>query len=79
LSIPDNHIRHGTVTGAHSRAVRATVIGRMGGGLQLKGKLLLQMGELDENVPADQIPQFVVRNLLEKRPPPDYRIEVDRR
>jgi len=37
------------------------------------------MGELDENVPADQIPQFVVRNLLEKRPPPDYRIEVDRR
>jgi dipeptidyl-peptidase 4 len=82
---------------------------------QLKGKLLLQMGELDENVPAGQILQFVstlikenkdfdflylpsrdhqfigdayvmrrdwdfmVRNLLERQPPPDYRIEVDRR
>jgi dienelactone hydrolase len=82
---------------------------------QLKGKLLLQMGELDENVPAGQILQFVttlmkenkdfdflylpsrdhqfigdayvmrrdwdfmVRNLLERQPPPGYRIEVDRR
>jgi dipeptidyl-peptidase 4 len=82
---------------------------------QLKGKLLLQMGELDENVPAGQIMQFVstlikenkdfdflylpsrdhqfigdayvmrrdwdfmVRNLLERQPPPDYRIEVDHR
>jgi dipeptidyl-peptidase 4 len=82
---------------------------------QLKGKLLLQMGELDENVPPGQILQFVstlmkenkdfdflylpsrdhqfigdayvmrrdwdfmVRNLLECQPPPDYRIEVDRR
>ena len=82
---------------------------------QLKGKLLLQMGELDENVPAGQILQFVgtlmkenkdfdflylpsrdhqfigdayvmrrdwdfmVRNLLEREPPPGYCIQVSRR
>jgi dipeptidyl aminopeptidase/acylaminoacyl peptidase len=82
---------------------------------KLQGKLLLQMGELDENVPPGQIMQFVstlikenkdfeflylpsrdhqfigdayvmrrdwdfmVRNLLERQPPPGYRIEVDRR
>ncbi len=82
---------------------------------QLRGKLMLQMGELDENVPPGQIMQFIstlikankdfeflylpsrdhqfigdayvmrrdwdfmVRNLLERQPPPGYRIEVDRR
>jgi dipeptidyl-peptidase-4 len=81
----------------------------------LRGKLLIQLGELDENVPPGQILQFVaalikankdfellylpardhqfigegyvmrrdwdfmVRNLLGREPPREYRIEVDHR